>query len=101
MDKRCDTKGLVDVFGCQGVYNFTGYCDRLVTRDLNQAARTLDLERRVAYLNRVDARLAKAVPAIPLFEGRSLFAFKATVQGPVSGSTGHFTWNAENWWLAE
>jgi peptide/nickel transport system substrate-binding protein len=35
------TAGSLDLFGCQRVNNFTGYCDRLVTRDLDRAAHTL------------------------------------------------------------
>ena len=71
----------------------------MVTRDLVQASRILDQKRRVDLLNRIDARLAKAVPAIPLFQGSGLFALKATVRGVVPGEAGYFTWNAENWWL--
>ena len=91
------TSGPFDVFGCQAPSNFTGYCDRLITRNLDQATRMLD---GVSLLNRIDARLAKAVPAIPLFQQAGLWALKATVRGVVPGGAGYFTWNAENWWLA-
>jgi peptide/nickel transport system substrate-binding protein len=94
------TSGPFDVFGCQHPANFTGYCDRLVTRDLVQASRILDQKRRVDLLNRIDARLAKAVPAIPLFQGSGLFALKTTVRGVAPSGAAYFTWNAENWWLA-
>jgi peptide/nickel transport system substrate-binding protein len=93
------TAGMSDVFGCQQISNFTGYCDRLVTRDLVQATRLLDRNRRVALLNRIDARLARAVPAIPLFQVSGLFAFRASVRGVVPNGTGWFTWNSEDWWL--
>ncbi|HLG08305.1 MAG TPA: ABC transporter substrate-binding protein [Gaiellaceae bacterium] len=93
------TSGPADVFGCQQPSNFTGYCDRLVTRDLDQATRILDDQRRVRLLNKVDARLATAVPAIPLYQTTSLFAFNATVRGVVRNGVGRFTWNAEDWWL--
>ena len=66
------TEGPADVFGCQASSNYTDYCDRLVTRDLFRAARILDDSRRVALLNRIDARLAKAVPVIPLFQNTGL-----------------------------
>jgi peptide/nickel transport system substrate-binding protein len=94
------TSGPFDVFGCQRSFNFTGYCDRLVTRDLIQASRILDQKRRVDVLNRIDARLAKAVPAVPLYQVSGLFALKATVRGVVPSGAAYFTWNAENWWLA-
>ena len=64
------TAGPWDIFGCGGSANYTGYCDRLVTRDLVEARQILDDSRRVALLNKIDARLAKAVPAIPLFQGK-------------------------------
>jgi ABC-type transport system substrate-binding protein len=93
------TAGMSDVFGCQQISNFGGYCDRLVTRDLVQATRILDRNRRVALLNRIDARLARAVPAIPLFQGSGLVAFRTAVRGVVPNGAGWFTWNSEDWWL--
>ncbi len=33
------------IYGCQAVSNFTGFCDRLLTRDLEQAGRILDVDR--------------------------------------------------------
>ncbi len=40
-----------DVYGCGGAQNFSGYCQRLVTRDLDQADRILDEDRRRSVLN--------------------------------------------------
>ena len=94
------TRGPFDVFGCGGSNNVMGYCDRLMTRDLVQVDRIVDDRRRVGLLNRIDMRLAKAVPSIPLFQGTGLFAFRATVRGVVANGVGDFTWNAEDWWLA-
>ncbi len=51
-----------------------------MTGDLDQATRILDDGARARLLNKTDARLARAVPAIPLYQGTSLFAFKNTVQ---------------------
>lgn len=94
------TAGPLSLYGCQQPQN-NGYCDRLVTRDLDQATRILDDQRRLRLLNKVDARLATAVPAIPLYQGTSLFAFKATVRGVIRrNGVSSYTWNAENWWLA-
>jgi peptide/nickel transport system substrate-binding protein len=93
------TAGPADIFGCQQGGNITGYCDRLVTRDLVQATRILDAGRRIGLLNRVDGRLADAVPAIPLYQNKGLVAFRATVEGFVPNGAGLFTWNAEDWWL--
>jgi len=95
------TEGPADIFGCQQPRNYYGYCDRLVTRDLVNAARTLDLTRRVKLLNRVDVRLARAVPAIPLFQYTYLTARRTAVRGVVQNGVGSGFWDLENWWLAE
>jgi peptide/nickel transport system substrate-binding protein len=91
--------GPVDILGCQRPFNSTGYCDRLITRDLVQATRILDDSRRVGLLNRIDARLANAVPVIPLFQVGGFFAFTAKIRGVVPNGPGSFVWNAEDWWL--
>ncbi len=93
------TSGPGTTLTCQGDQNLTGYCDRLLTRDLLRAERTLDLSRRVELLHNIDARLAKIVVDIPLYQAGGLFAFDRTVRGLQLGATGSFTWNAEDWWL--
>jgi peptide/nickel transport system substrate-binding protein len=95
------TVGPGEIFQCQRPENTTGYCDRLVSRDVDQATRILDDSRRVGLLNRVDARLARAAPYIPLYQNKGLFALGARVRGVVPNGVGRFTWNAENWWLAQ
>ena len=86
-----------DVYGCGGSRNYTGYCQRLVTRDLDQADRILDAARRALVLNRADAQMARDVPVIPLYEAVNIVAFRSTIRN-FSGR-GHELWNAENWWL--
>ncbi len=93
------TAGPLSIFGCQQDENYYLYCDRLITRDLVRATRTIALSRRVALLNRVDARLAKAVPALPLFQLTSLVAFRTILRGVVPNGVGSYSWNAEDWWL--
>jgi len=95
------TEGPADIFGCQQPRNYTGYCDRLVTRDLVNATRTLDRTRRVKLLNRVDVRLARAVPAIPLFQHTYPTARRTDVRGVVQNGPGSGFWDLENWWLSE
>ena len=95
------TEGPADAFGCQRPLNHLGYCDRLVTRDLVNATRTLTLARRVKLLNRVDVRLARAVPTIPLFQNTVLMARRTAVRGVVQNGVGSGFWDMENWWLAE
>ncbi len=91
--------GSGDVYKCGGSQNFTGYCQRLVTRDLDQAERILDERDRARVLNRADAQLAKDVPAIPLVQPSFTWSHRTSLRGvvlfprnPLSG--------LENWWLA-
>ncbi len=94
-----DTIG-AGVHGCGGLYNVTGYCQRLVTADLNQSELIIDARQRARVLNRADARIAKDVPLLPLFQVPNVIAFRATIRN-VGSATSHELWNAENWWLAE
>ena len=87
-----------EVYGCGGAFNYTGYCQRLVTADLNQADRILDAEQRARVLNRADRRLAKDVPVIPLYQPPGLIVFRTTIRNVVAGSCDELA-NAENWWL--
>lgn len=93
--------GLVDLYGCGGVQNFSGYCQRLVTRDFDQARRNLDLARQAGVLNRADAQLARDVPVIPLFENPSVVAYRTSVRNVgITAQLDPFV-GVENWWLAE
>ena len=92
------TSGPAYNLACQREENFSGYCDRLISRDLLRVTRTLDLSRRVELLNRIDARLAKAVPHIPLYQIRGLVALNEVVRGIRLGADS-LTWNAEDWWV--
>ena len=87
-----------DVFGCGGSQNFTGYCQRLVTEDLDQADRILDASQRARVLNRVDRRLARDVPVIPLYQVPFVLAYRKNVRNVVPSPNNLF-WNAESWWL--
>jgi ABC-type transport system substrate-binding protein len=85
---------------CGTALNYSGYCDRLLTRDLNQVFGILDRARRVQRLNGIDVRLARAVPWIPLFQVPHFTALRTNLNGVVMNPLDH-TWNAEYWWLAE
>ena len=91
---------LKTIFGCGGSQNWTGYCQRLVTADLDQAERILDADQQARVLNRVDVQLAKDVPAIPLFEQPQWAAVGATIRGFAPNALDPLV-NAENWWLGE
>jgi peptide/nickel transport system substrate-binding protein len=88
------------VLRCGGSQNWTGYCQRLVTRDLDEAGRVLDADQRARVLHRLDARVALDVPLIPLFHRPLIGAARATIRGYApSGTLDPFA-GAENWWLA-
>ena len=89
-----------NVYGCGAGGNNSGYCQRLVTADLDQAERIFGDAQRARVLNRVDRQLAKDVPLIPLYQIPWVLAYKDTVRNIVSSPDNLF-WNAENWWLAE
>ena len=88
------------VFGCGGIQNFTGYCQRLVTAHLDQADRMLDARRHARVFNRADRGLASDVPTIPLFQFVFTVAYDTSVRNFVFLTWNPF-WNAENWWLAD
>ena len=68
---------MADVYGCDGDLNYSGYCQRLVTKDLDQATAHPRRSHLARVLNRADAQLAKDVPVIPLVE-RPLLAALTT-----------------------
>ena len=93
-----ESSGVKNVFGCQGVQNWMGYCQRHVTSELDQGDRILDSSRRAAALNRADRLLAKDVPVLPLYQFVVLAAHRTTLRGVVFNPVTHLD-GAENWWL--
>jgi peptide/nickel transport system substrate-binding protein len=91
---------LKTIFGCGGSQNWTGYCQRLVSADLDQAERIFDADQQARVLNRVDVQLAKDVPAIPLFEQPQWAAVRSTIRGFAPNALDPLV-NAETWWIAE
>jgi ABC-type transport system substrate-binding protein len=87
-----------DVFGTGGNLNYTGYRQRLVTSDLDQAERILDADRQAAALNRADLQMAKDVPAIPLYEFPQWAAMRSGLRNFTPAGIDTLA-GAENWWL--
>jgi peptide/nickel transport system substrate-binding protein len=86
------------ILGCGGHQNYTGYCQRLVTRDLDQAERLFVASRQALALNRADAQIARDVPYLPLFQHVSWAALAPGVRG-VAVRTHDVLLGAEGWWL--
>jgi peptide/nickel transport system substrate-binding protein len=88
-------------YACGGGTNVSGYCQRLVTRDLDQARRILDPARQARVLNRADAQLAIDVPALPLYELPLVAATRPSVQGFVLSAVPTELMDPEDLWLAD
>jgi peptide/nickel transport system substrate-binding protein len=98
--RRDDEPGENQILRCGGTQNFTGYCQRLVTRDLDEAGRVLDADQRARVLNRVDARVASDVPLLPLYHLPLIGGASPKLRGYApSGPLNPFV-SAEDWWLA-
>ena len=98
MDQRRRLRSRRLIYGCGGSANYTGYCQRLVSSDLDQADRIVDATQRGRVLERADRQLAKDVPVIPLYQIPWVYAFKDTIRNVVPSPDNLF-WNAEDWWL--
>jgi ABC-type transport system substrate-binding protein len=89
-----------EIYGCGVADNWTHYCQRLVTADLDQAGRILGARQQARVLNRADAQMAKDVPSLPLYQQIANAAVRADVHDYVLNPSGQASfWNAENWWL--
>jgi peptide/nickel transport system substrate-binding protein len=100
--RSSDEPGMGPILRCGGTQNYTGYCQRLVDRDLDEAGRVLDVDQRARVLDRIDARVANDVPLIPLFHRPVIGAASGRLRGYAlvpSGPIDPFV-GAENWWLA-
>jgi ABC-type transport system substrate-binding protein len=86
------------VYGCGGPNNYTGYCQRLSTSDIDQADRILDPDQRARVLNRLDVQMSKDVPVIPLWNSPLAATVRPAIRGYVP-SFPDLTRTAENWWL--
>jgi peptide/nickel transport system substrate-binding protein len=87
------------ILRCGGSQNWTGYCQRLVTREIDEAGRILEAEQYIRALHRLDARVALDVPLIPLYHRPFIGAARTAVRGYTSHATNPFI-GAEDWWLA-
>ena len=90
------------IYGCGGELNFTGYCQRIVTADLDQAQRILDDTQQARVMNRADALMARDVPVIPLYQAPVWAATRRELRGfsPAPSILALFS-DAEDWWYAE
>lgn len=89
----------VEIWRCGGGENYSGYCDAAVSRRLLESNGILDEGARAASLNAVDAKLARDLPAIPLYQKPTVVASRKALHGIVVNSTDEgWTWNLGDWW---
>jgi len=87
-----------DLYACGGELNYMNYCNRRVTRLMEQTAVNLDDASRTKLLNQAEAIMANDIPSIPMFV-RPVFAISnkkmkgMTAPTTLEGSP----WNANTW----
>jgi peptide/nickel transport system substrate-binding protein len=94
-----DPAQLVDVWGCKGRNNLTGYCNAKVTAVLRKAATELRASRRPPLLNRADALMAGDLPTLPLFARPGYVIYNSRIRNVVWNPI-DVLWNAQDWWIA-
>jgi peptide/nickel transport system substrate-binding protein len=88
-----------DILGCGGDQNDGAYCNRALTKVLNQVSTTLDAGDRAKLLNAAEAKyIVKDVPSIPMF-ARPLYTISAAkVKGMAVNPTQEGSpWNISQW----
>ena len=94
-----DPAALVDVWGCKGGHNLSGYCNPKVTTLFRRAARELQAGKRPPLLNRADALMARDLATIPLFARPGYVIYNSRIRNVVSSPI-DVLWNAQDWWIA-
>jgi peptide/nickel transport system substrate-binding protein len=86
---------------CGDVQNWAGFCSRLIMRDVQQVDRIVDPAQRARVLNAADAKLARAVPVLPVVQPLLRAIVRSNVRGfAPGGSQFNVTQTSEDWWLA-
>jgi peptide/nickel transport system substrate-binding protein len=88
-----------DIYGCGGDQNDGAYCNRALSKILNQVSTTLDAGDRARLLNAAEAKyMVKDVPSIPMF-ARPLYTINAAkVKGVgVNPTQEGSPWNISQW----
>jgi peptide/nickel transport system substrate-binding protein len=93
-----DPHYVAEIFSCGNASNYTEYCNRKVTRWLEQSDRELNPPKRLALIKKVGRVLATDVPMIPLFQRPTYLVYKANVGGMLDNPTSQGpSYNAESW----
>ena len=88
-----------DIYGCGGDQNDGAYCNRALSKVLEQVSTTLDAGERASLLNAAELKyMVKDVPSIPMF-ARPLFNINTIkLKGPAVNPTQEGSpWNVSEW----
>jgi peptide/nickel transport system substrate-binding protein len=87
-----------DLYTCDAVQNFMGYCSEPVTRLFEESDEETRESRHRSFVNRADAVLADDLASIPLFQRPSFLYSRVNLRGiEENPSERGPTWNAEEW----
>ena len=93
-----DPHYVVEIFSCGNASNYTEYCNRQVTRWLEESDRELNPAKRLALIKKAGKVMATDVPMIPLFQRPTYLVYKTSVGGIVDNPTSQGpSYNAESW----
>jgi len=93
-----DPASAASIYLCSGVDNYTGYCNRSVSRALIQASRMLDPAAQAHVLNAADRMIASDAPVLPLFQQNTSAVVRKSLKAFVKLPNNPYA-DAENWWL--
>ena len=89
------------VFGIDSETNLGAYVDERVDELLTEATFTLDLDRQAELLNEADSLMWETLPNIPVYQLPFFLAYNEKIQNIQDNpTTESFTWNLEEWVLA-
>jgi peptide/nickel transport system substrate-binding protein len=87
-----------DLYGCGGDLNYMTYCNRTVSRLLEQVKFTPNAAARRALQHRAERLMAEDVPSIPMYVRPGFLINHRNVSGPILNPTLQgSTWNSEAW----
>jgi peptide/nickel transport system substrate-binding protein len=89
-----------NVYGCGRPQNFKQYCNRRVSRLLDQVAATVNDKKREAMIQRADRLIAADIPTIPMFAAPGFAVHQRNVRQVLRNPTNaSLFWNSGTWWV--
>jgi peptide/nickel transport system substrate-binding protein len=92
-----DPGGSTAIWSCGGGENWLGYCNKGVTKDLNDALTQLNVKKRNKDFENADKGMSNDVPSIPLYALPSIIVYKKAIKGMTNNPAAGFTYDIEQW----